>query len=434
MKFGIFLEMASPRPWDERTEERVYDEGMEQVILADELGYGTVWVTEHHFMEEYCHMTSPEVFLAAASQRTKRIRLGHGVRHSPPQYNHPVKLAECASTLDLLSKGRLEFGTGASASAIELGGFCINPNLKNEMAMEALGEVANMMVMDPYPGFEGKHFSMPARNVIPKPVQKPHPPFWLACSARPTIITAAEKGLGVVCFSFLEAADAKAWIDEYYEIFKTRCEPIAHSVNPNFSLFTGMGVHKDAAVAEERFLDGVRFMQYAVNHYHKGIEEHIPGRTSVWDAFEKNKADLIKDENDENLARAIANSKSAIGDVEFVRKRMRDLRDAGVDQVNFIMQHGRTKHEHIMEAMELFAKEIMPEFADEHEAREAKKAADLAPYVEKAYARIGGRKSFRIPDDQIKPVDTSIFAMKYTSETVLGMKVAPTEKEPEDLF
>jgi alkanesulfonate monooxygenase SsuD/methylene tetrahydromethanopterin reductase-like flavin-dependent oxidoreductase (luciferase family) len=402
VKFGIFLEMAAPRPWNENTEQKTFDDCMEQVVLADELGYGTVWVTEHHFMEEYAHMSAPEVFLAAASQRTKQIRMGHGVRHSPPQYNHPVKLAEQAATLDLLSRGRVDFGVGASASSIELGGFCIDSALKNEMAMEATAEVANMMAMDPYPGFQGKHFAMPARNIVPKPVQKPHPPFWLACSARPTIITAAEKGMGVVCFSFLEAADAKEWIDEYYDVFKTRCEPIGHAVNPNFALFTGMGVHQDAEVARDRFLDGVRFFQYAVSHYHRGIEPHTPGRTSIWDNFQKNKANLIKDEDNEDLNRALANSKSAIGDIEFVRKRMRDLRDAGVDQVNFIMQHGNTKHEHVMEAMELFAKEIMPEFAEEHEELEAKKAARLAPYVDKAFDRVGGRKNFRMPDGQIR--------------------------------
>jgi alkanesulfonate monooxygenase SsuD/methylene tetrahydromethanopterin reductase-like flavin-dependent oxidoreductase (luciferase family) len=394
---------------------------MEQTILADELGFGTVWVTEHHFMEEYCHMTSPEVFLAAASQRTKNIRLGHGVRHSPPRYNHPAKIAECAATVDILSDGRLELGTGDSGSEIELSGFGVDPNLKREMALEAVEQIANMMAMDPFPGFHGKHFSMPARNVVPKSLQKPHPPFWLACSARPTIQLAAQKGLGVVCFSFLEAADAKSWIDEYYRILKAECVPLTHTVNPNFALFTGFGVHKDASVAADRFLDGVRFFQFAINHYYKG-NIHKPGRTNIWESYLRDKANLMKVEDDENISRQLANSKSAIGNVEQVRKRLRDLRDAGVDQLNFIMQHGKTKHEHICESMELFAKEIMPEFSTEHDAIEAKKKAELAPYIELAFQRGGGRKNLRIGDDQISDVDGKNFTMKYGNEAVLGMK------------
>jgi alkanesulfonate monooxygenase SsuD/methylene tetrahydromethanopterin reductase-like flavin-dependent oxidoreductase (luciferase family) len=430
VKFGIFLEAATPRPWDDRSEKRIFDEALEQVELADRLGFGNVWVTEHHFMEEYAHMASPEVFLAAASQRTKNIRLGHGVRHSPPKYNHPAKLAECCATLDILSNGRVDFGTGDSGSEIELSGFGVDPNLKREMALEALEQVANMMAMDPYPGFEGKHFSMPARNVVPKPLQKPHPPLWLACSARPTIKTAAQTGLGVVCFSFLEAADAKAWIDEYYELLRTECRPIGHTVNPNFALFTGFGVHQDAQVAADRFLDGVRFFQFAINWYYKG-NVHIPGRTNIWELYEKNKTDLISTEDDENLSRQLANSKSAIGDIPMVRQRLRDLRDAGVDQVNFIMQHGRTKHEHICESLELFAKEIMPEFAEEHDAIEAKKAKALAPFIEKAFERIGGYRPLTVPDDQIRPVDGKNFTMKYGKETVLGMKAADAgSKEP----
>lgn len=425
MKFGIFLEAATPRPWDDRSEKQIFDQGLEQVILADKLGFGNVWVTEHHFMEEYAHMSAPEVFLAACAARTTNIRLGHGVRHSPPKYNHPAKLAECCGTLDILSNGRVDFGTGDSGSEIELSGFGVDPTLKREMALEAVEQIANMMAMDPYPGFQGKYFAMPTRNIVPKPIQKPHPPLWLACSARPTIKTAAETGQGVVCFSFLEAADAKAWIDEYYEILRNECRPIGHAVNANFALFTGFGVHQDAQVAADRFLDGVRFFQFAINWYYKG-NVHIPGRTNIWELYEKNKSSLIRDEDDEDLSRQLANSKSAIGDVEMVRARLRDLRDAGVDQVNFIMQHGRTKHEHICESMELFAKEILPEFAEEHEAIEAKKAAALAPYIEKAFDRIGGPRPLGTPDDKIQPVDGKNFTMKYGKETVLGMKAAET--------
>lgn len=307
---------------------------------------------------------------------------------------------------------------------MELGGFYISNDEKHAMSYEAIEQIANMMAMDPFPGYKGKYFSMPARNVVPKPLQKPHPPFWLACSARPTIIEAAKRGMGALCFSFLEASEAKAWIDQYYGLIKTDCRPIAHTVNPNFALFTGFGVHQDADVAAERFLDGLRFFQWSLNHYYRG-GAHKPGRVDLWKRFQEEKAELLKTEGDQYVQRQIATSRSSIGSVEQVRQRLRDLRDAGVDQVTFIQQMGKNKHEHICEALELFAKEIMPEFQDEHEKLEAKKMQELEPYIEKAFERIGGRKPIRLPDDQIEDVVAQNYIAKYDKkdEAVLGFAV-----------
>ena len=111
MKFGIFYEHQVPRPWEEGDEVRVMQEAMEEAELADRLGFETFWLVEHHFLEEYSHSSAPEIFLAALSQRTKRIRLGHGIVHAVPAINHPARIAERISTLDLLSGGRVEFGT-----------------------------------------------------------------------------------------------------------------------------------------------------------------------------------------------------------------------------------------------------------------------------------------------------------------------------------
>ena len=194
MKFGIFYEHQLPRPWHEDSELNLFQEALDQVELADRLGIDHAWEVEHHFLEEYSHSSAPEVFLAACSQRTERIRLGHGITLLPPSYNAPARVAERIATLDLVSKGRVDFGSGESSSLAELGGFGISVEQKRDQWREALEQIANMMAMDPYPGFEGKYFSMPCRNVIPKPVQKPHPPLWVACSNRETIHLAAPVG------------------------------------------------------------------------------------------------------------------------------------------------------------------------------------------------------------------------------------------------
>src|SRR4249920_579356 len=156
MKFGICYEHQIPRPWDADAEHRIYREALEQVELADRVGIDYAWEVEHHFLEEYSHSSAPEVFLAACSQRTKRIRLGHGIVLMPPGYNHPARVAERIATLDLVSGGRVEFGTGESSALLELGGYGVDPDGRRAMWREAVEQVANMMVMDPYPGFEGK--------------------------------------------------------------------------------------------------------------------------------------------------------------------------------------------------------------------------------------------------------------------------------------
>src|SRR4051794_29753036 len=181
MRFGIFYEHQLPRPWTEASESQLLSDSLEQVELADRLGFDYVWEVEHHFLEEYSHSSAPEVFLAAASQRTRSIRLGHGIVNVMPAVNHPARIAERIATLDLISGGRVEFGTGESSSAAELGGFLIDREHKREMWEEAVGAISRMLTEDPFTGIDGEHIQMPPRNVVPKPLQKPHPPLWVAC-------------------------------------------------------------------------------------------------------------------------------------------------------------------------------------------------------------------------------------------------------------
>src|SRR5436305_5190820 len=186
MRFGLFYEHQLPRPWDPDAEERIMQDALDQIELADRLGFDYVWEVEHHFLEEYSHSSAPEVFLAAASQRTTNIRLGHGIVNVMPQVNHPARVAERVATLDIVSNGRVDFGTGESSSAAELGGFLIEREHKRDMWQESLGAVTRMLVEEPFAGIDGQWVQMPPRNVVPKPVQSPHPPVWVACSRRET--------------------------------------------------------------------------------------------------------------------------------------------------------------------------------------------------------------------------------------------------------
>src|SRR6202012_4048117 len=368
MKFGIFYEHQLPRPWDDGAEHRLFQEALDQVELADQLGIDYAWEVEHHFLEEYSHSSAPEIFLAACSQRTKRIRLGHGICLMPPKYNPPARVAERIATLDLVSNGRVEFGTGESASIMELGGFNVgyDKDEKRRMWLEGVEQCANMLAMNPYPGFKGDFFEMPCRNVVPKPVQRPHPPVWVACSNRETIKLAARLGIGALTFAFVDPAEAKQWVDDYYRIFREECVPIGHTVNPNICMVSSFGLHQDAEVARQRFQDGFRFFQFALG-WHYGFGEQIPGRTDIWEMFQKALPSMAAGET-----RYAA--EGGISTPAGMREHLANVEAAGVAQVAFIQQGGRNTHEHICEALELFGAYVMPDF----KAREAERAPKKA--------------------------------------------------------
>ena len=158
---------------------------------------------------------------------------------------------------------------------MELGGFGVPVDEKRRRWAEAVEQCLNMMVMTPYPGFDGKYFSMPCRNIVPKPMQKPHPPVWVACSNRETIKLAARLGIGALTFAFVDPVEARQWVDDYYRIFKEECVPIGHAVNPNIAMVTGFSVHPDREEAARRGEDGFRFFGYALAH-HYIFGEHKP--------------------------------------------------------------------------------------------------------------------------------------------------------------
>jgi len=386
MKFGIFYEHQLPKPWREGDEQRLFQEALEQVEIADRLGIDYAWEVEHHFLEEYSHSSAPEVFLAACSQRTRNIRLGQGIRQVIPQYNHPARTAEVIATLDLVSNGRVDFGTGESSAILELGGFGIPVAEKRAMYLEATEQICNMLAMDPYPGFEGKYFSMPCRNLVPKPVQKPHPPLWVACSQRETIRMAARLGMGALTFAFVDPLEAREWVDEYYAIIRSdECVPIGWTVNPNICMVSSFSCHEDREEAIRRGLKGFEFFGYALGSLY-GFGVHKPGRMNLWAEFERVYAERLL-EHPLQMTEALTGGRGGIGTPDDLREHLRKFEQAGVDQVTFIQQAGNNRHEHICEALELFAARVMPEFKARAAEREARKMAELAPYIEAALAR-----------------------------------------------
>jgi alkanesulfonate monooxygenase SsuD/methylene tetrahydromethanopterin reductase-like flavin-dependent oxidoreductase (luciferase family) len=365
MKFGVFYEHQLPRPWVRTSEYELLQNSLTQVELADGLGYDYVWVVEHHFLEEYSHCSAPEVFLAAASQRTKRIRLGHGVIQLTT--NQPQRVAERVASLDLISGGRVELGMGEAAGPAELHPFGIRVRDKRERWEEAVKAIVPMFTRDNWE-FHGQYYDFPARNVIPKPLQKPHPPLWVACSNIQTIANAGEWGMGALGFSFVSPDAARAWVHKYYNTLLHRPKPLCdYPRNPNIAIVNGFmcAPTDEEAVAKAA---GWTFFIFALSYYgRKGVD--APGTSDLWREYQ----DWRRTEK----AQAALNS-GLIGSPATIRARLRQFEAAHVDQVILLNQAGRTSHQDICDSLKRFAEEVMPEFHARQPAQEAWKADVLA--------------------------------------------------------
>jgi alkanesulfonate monooxygenase SsuD/methylene tetrahydromethanopterin reductase-like flavin-dependent oxidoreductase (luciferase family) len=377
MKFGIFYELQLPRPWGPDSERQLYDNALDQLELADRLGIDYAWEVEHHFLEEYSHCPAPEVFLGAASQRTKRIRLGHGIIQLTT--NHPARVAERVAALDLLSHGRVEFGMGEGGSITELGPF--DRSLEEKRAIWEDGVRAIIpMFKDGGWAYQGEYFHFPLRNVLPKPVQKPHPPLWVACSQLETIEMAGRRGLGALGFQFISGDAAHAWVHAYYNAFTKRMDKLTdYQPNPNMALVSYFMCAKTDEEARRR-ADGIPFFQFALRFYSadrigKSRERPAPGTVNLWAEYE-----AWKHNNPEAHARAL--SGGLIGSPETIRNRLRKFETSHVDQIILLNQAGKNAHEHICESLELFAKEVMPEFHANEPAHQAWKQKVLHREIE----------------------------------------------------
>lgn len=356
MKFGIFYEHQLPRPWTVDSEHQLLKNSLEQIELADRLGFHYAWEVEHHFLEEYSHSSAPEVFLAAASQRTKNIRLGHGIIQLTT--NHPARVVEKVSTLDLVSDGRVELGLGEGASVTELHPFNLRFRDKRLVWEDAVRCIMPMFWNHGWE-YDGPFFKFPLRAVVPKPLQKPHPPLWVACSQLDTIKYSAHRGMGALCFKFVDLEAARAWVNAYYNTFIHDQEKLAdYQTNPNIATVSGFMC---ARTDEEAWAkaDGWTFFQFALGLYSKE-GPFKPGEMNFWERYQAWK------QTPEGQRRS---GSELIGSPATIRARLRELEAAHVDQVILLNQAGKNTHVDICDSLDLFAREVMPEFVDRDPAQ-----------------------------------------------------------------
>ena len=371
MKFGIFYEHQLPKPWTEESEYRLLHNSLEQIELADRLGYDYAWEVEHHFLEEYSHSSAPEVFLAAASQRTTNIRLGHGIIQLTT--NHPARVAERVSTLDLLSHGRVELGLGEGSSVTELHPFDRRFRDKRDVWEDAVRCLIPMFQDDGQgTEYHGEFFNFPLRNVVPKPRQKPHPPLWVACSQMETIRMAGSRGMGALGFQFVSAEAAQAWVHAYYNAYTKRLHKLADYVtNPAIAVVSQFMCSPTDEEAKQK-AEGSSFFQFALGFYNSHGPV-VPGTVDLWQEF------LAYKETPKGQAATLG---GLIGSPQTIVERLRKFEESHVDQVILLNQAGKNSHEDICSSLELFATEVMPEFHGREPEHQAWKQAVLAGDIE----------------------------------------------------
>ena len=361
IKFGLVYEICRPEPFDGfSSESDAYWQALEQICLADELGFDHVWEVEHHFLEGYSISSAPEVFLSAVAQNTRRIRVGNGVRLLPPPFNHPVRSAEMAAVLDIMSKGRYDFGVGRSITEAELGGFGVAPEDSRPMLDEALPEIVRMWTEHPYPGFAGRWFSMPERPVLPKPVQSPHPPIWMACTQPASFDLAADYGIGVLAFGVGAPGDVVESLTRYKARVASPARPVSTVVNDAVAPATLMYCAPDATEVLE--MGAVAALWYGAQTAKlfapwagrtvAGYEYY--GQLATDPAFVARFLRPLKD--------AMNDEYSLIGTPDKVAQGVQAYVDIGADQIICLVQAGRIPHERIMASLRLFGEEVMSRF------------------------------------------------------------------------
>ncbi len=344
--------------------DRLFDE-IAVVQAADRVGLKYAWATEHHFLQEYAHISSPEVLLAYLAARTERIHLGTGIIHAPPMVNHPVRTAERVAMLDILSGGRFELGLGRGSSSIEHGGFGIDDAATTrDMFDEVAVEIPRMWRDEPY-AHEGRWFSVPERQIVPKPWAKPHPPLWVAAANPPTFEKAARMGLGVLCFS-PGAPEVIAPLIERYKKGIERAEPVGAYVNDAVLCVSSVFCMEDGDAAR-------RFMTTIDEAYFQSLFLHWLDTFPRVDGL----PDRLPEPTVADFEQRLRDRTAAVGDPDEVAAVAQAFADVGCDILCFTGLPAAMPVEAAVASIELVGREVVPRFDTDpvHRTTRARAAA-----------------------------------------------------------
>ncbi|MDZ7732248.1 MAG: LLM class flavin-dependent oxidoreductase [Acidimicrobiia bacterium] len=362
MEFGLFCGGFVPKyAWEtdpDAEHTRILDE-VRTAQVADRTNWKYWWTTEHHFLEEYSHISANEVLLTHIAALTERIHVGSGINNITPPVNHPARIAERVAMQDHLSDGRFEFGTGRGSSTTEQQGFGIDdPELTREMFDEVIGEFRRMWSETDY-AHDGTWFSMPERNILPKPWVKPRPPMWVAAGNPGTFEKAAKMGLGVLCFSAASPRKLEPLIEIYKKTIPD-AEPVGDYVNDNVAVVSQFLCLEDRDAARDWVTKG-------------GTGYHNSLLFRYLDTFPKPEGipdwpQLLPEPTRDEVDQRIDSGVSCVGTPEDCAAAIEQFVDIGCDQILMGPSSSTWPADVVEEAIELFGNQVIPEFDrdDEH--------------------------------------------------------------------
>ncbi|MFG1924739.1 LLM class flavin-dependent oxidoreductase [Cryptosporangium sp. NPDC048952] len=358
MKLALMYELPVPKPWTDDSAYTAFENTLLQIELADRLGFDSVWTVEHHFLGEYSQSSAPGVFYGAIAARTQNIRIGHGVRLLPFPYNHPVRAAEAAATVDILSKGRLEFGTGRSGTRTEIEGFGISPPDTRPMWEEALDVVVGCWTEEEF-SWDGHYFKLPPRGVVPKPMQKPHPPLWAASSSSDSHEIIGRKGLGLLSFSVAIPPEGltkrigryRDGLAEAVPVGKYKHERIATFAQAHCAATTAEA-HADAREAFPWYIQTSLEQIAALGAWQEGTN---------LGSYEYARSLLGGTSLDELTFDYLVNNETVLcGDPDHFLQMCRRYEAVGVDVLLLLVQSYNIPHEKVLRSIELIGTEVLP--------------------------------------------------------------------------
>ena len=354
MHIDLFYEMAVPDSAG-RNEAQVFQETLEELIVAEAAGFGAAWLVEHHFMREYSHSSAPELMLAAASQRTRRLRLGQAVALLPQ--HHPLHVAERLATLDVLSGGRVEFGFGRGFSPREFAAFGVPMERSRERMEEALAIVRQSFLGQPV-NFSGRHFEIENAEVLPKVVQQPHPPLWMAAVSPESFELAARLGVGVLVGPFKPWFMVKTDIEQYHAAWKKYQG--GGEMKPRVGMTIGLLCLADGARARAIAKTHLLWFYGALLKQTAPVLERLH---AGYEYYRRVGALKFLAQKVLSLAALEAAGMVAVGDPEHCRRQLQTYRDAGVDRLLLAVSAGGTSSEIVRECLRLVGEKIIPHFA-----------------------------------------------------------------------
>lgn len=352
MEFGIFSQMHVP---PDESEHARFKRQVEVSIAADAAGFKYDWAPEHHFLTHYSHQPAPECYLSYVAAKTRQIHVGFAIVNITAAVNHPARTAERIATMDHLTEGRVEFGTGRGSSQAEWGGFAV-PSASETKAMwrESLEQIPRMWRDAPY-AYEGKYFRMPERNVLPKPYSKPHPPMWLACASPTTFSECGELGLGSLCFTLGTPNEVEPSIRAYKSAVARCTKPAGAYVNDNIAVTTNMFCLPDGD--EARWLLSRAKTERYTELFFQWLDSiprppHLPKTGPI----------RVPAPTPEQLKERLKRGEALVGAPEELIPVIRQWEEMGVDQLIFSPLTMAMDQRHVLRSVETFGAQVLPRF------------------------------------------------------------------------